>query len=139
MWQYNYTDELYHYGVLGMKWGRRKSQRQQTKAANYSSKQRSRDKAIYGEGAVKRIDKRMQEGAGIQEARHYEVKRKDRKVHAKSIAKTITKGAVVVGGTVAVTALIAKYGGKTSKTYGGVIVDTSVNTGKKVVNAIFGR
>lgn len=37
MWQYNYTNELYHYGVKGMKWGVRK------KIQEYRSNRASRN------------------------------------------------------------------------------------------------
>lgn len=41
MWQYNYTpssDDIMHYGVLGMKWGHRKAKAGSLKSSNKSTK-----------------------------------------------------------------------------------------------------
>lgn len=59
MWQYNETpssDELYHYGVLGMKWGRKKSPSNKSPTAK---KQTPLNKKI-GKAIGKQINKKIE-------------------------------------------------------------------------------
>lgn len=76
-----YDDYLTHYGVPGMKWGRRKNE-------NYSSDQRARDSQIYGNSGVKRINKNMNKGESVSTARSREKTRRD----------TVTEKAVDIRG-----------------------------------------
>ena len=146
-----YSDSLEHHGVKGQRWGirryrnadgsltsagrnRYRKEKKSKKAVNYSEKQRIRDKKIYGKVAVKRIEKRMVNGEGIQSARHNEVERKQRIDSGKKIAKTVAKGALVVGWAAAVGVLLANKG--VGEIEIANISDTVVNAGKHVINAI---
>ena len=57
MWTYQHTDELYHYGILGMKWGRRKDRK------NYKSTSLSAAKARRANDKVDQSFKDWQENA----------------------------------------------------------------------------
>ncbi len=106
-----YKTYLYHHGILGQKWGRRRYQNEDgsyteagKKHREYSSSQRKQDERLYGKRAAIRVEKRVNKGETIVSARHNEVELRDKKKYAKKKAKKAFKMTVA-----ATTALTAAY------------------------------
>lgn len=70
------SDYLAHYGVKGMKWGKRKA----AQNSGYSSTQRKEDRNLYGAGGERRINRSMNRGNNVRSARSKEVLRRDKTV-----------------------------------------------------------
>lgn len=140
MYSYNPYNKPYlvHYGVKGMKWGVRRKRNEYNK--NYTDKQRKQDRAVYGRGAERRINRRMNEGYGVRGARAYEADRKERKDRRKATARRVGKavtGAAVSVGSAYVMDQIFNNGQNTKR-----VMDFSkkaVNAGVDFVNRVSGR
>ena len=88
-------DDIYHFGVKGMKWGVRKE-----RAKNYSEAQYKRDKVMYGTRGANRINRSMHKGHNVSGARSKEVEKHNRAVRNSTTAGVIGRvaGAAVGAG-----------------------------------------
>lgn len=91
-------NELKHFGIKGQKWGVRRFENEDgtlTAAGkkryneNYSTQQRLRDRAVYGKGGERRINKHMNEGYGVQGARSLEAARINNARNRAAMAGTV--------------------------------------------------
>ena len=89
------TNELYHHGVKGMKWGVRNDRN-----PNYTEKQRRRDRRIYNESGVRRINKSMNRGESISGARSIESNRINATRRRARVAGQVGGAAGSVGGAI---------------------------------------
>ena len=91
-----YNDELYHYGVKGMKWG----VKHDNYNPKYSQDQRRRDRRIYGQRGVKRINKNMNLGDSISGARSIEADRINKARRRARVAGNVGSTVGSVGGAI---------------------------------------
>lgn len=141
-WQVDDEDSLAHYGVKGMKWGVRRKRDEHNKS--YTDKQRKNDRAMYGNRAEKRINRKLNEGYGLRGARHFEVERKERSEKRKKTARKVRRavtGAAVTAGSMVISDMLFNdgMGTRAAVDFGKAAVRTGMNMVNNMKNARYNQ
>ena len=147
MWSYNYTDELYHYGIPGMRWGHRKAATIMTKSkrARESAKEwdemaryqqskgtaRSLKKAAKYKAYAKQDRQDAKSLANKSQKMETESKRADKFTNARNAAsRSRSRGSKIATNILA--------GPFANRTYASVIAAGGTKNGARVVTALAG-
>ena len=133
MWTYQRTDELYHHGILGMKWGIRRYQNKDGSLTSLGRRHQKEKGWSRDAKDASRLKRKGMHQMTNQELKRYNERRNLEENYKRlnpSKAKAITKGVLATIGTAATIASLADMGPKYQKIF---------NSGKGLVNKIVKR
>lgn len=124
MWEYNYNDELYHYGVLGMRWGIRRSKSGSSKLFGKKRKNEPEIHDDYKKAHDKKSVKSMSDAELKARNNRLQMERQYATMTKKtSKGKAIVKSVIAAAGTIAA----AETAYKTYSRIGSKALDTIGN------------
>lgn len=126
MWKYQKTDELYHHGVLGMKWGVRRYQNKDGSLTSLGKKKQKQRNESDDEKEVNRLRKKKSYELSNAELKKINERRRLESEYVRLHPNTIKKGVTIVAATAA--------------TLGGIVAIKNngkdlINTGKAIVHS----